>query len=489
MNTLKSTLIAFFAFSFTLVAQDNSINNPPTDNAIALAVKSRLVSSDEVRSSSVEARVADGVVTLTGKVDNLHASLQAVRIARNVRGVKSVLNQIVPLPGKVSDKDLEFFVKDSLAWSPDTDSDGVTIGVKNGEVTLEGIVPSLADKKLAETEIASIRGVKKVNNLLEVASIDGVADPVLESQIKALLEASALLDNAEITVVVKDKVASLSGTVATLTEKQAAVDTASISGITLVSADTLTVDWKVGDGMTRRKRYEGLTDDKIAESIQLAIGQHPGLAATRDNVEVEVTGGKVDLSGTVARLSMKEAATECARNTIGVQGIRNRIQVEWPENAPSDDKISKNSTEALSRDAYLSHAEIIPRTRNAHVHLYGSVDTKFEKKRAQYIVGSQPGVVHVANYLTVLGGWDEKPDDEIKEDILRELELLRTDPHVDVTVDVKGGVPIFSGHVATWLQWQGLLRIAEEAGGRRPHNNVTIHYRPQGVSPGLYVPR
>ena len=240
--------------------------------------------------------------------------------------------------------------------------------------------------------------------------------------------------------------------------------------------------------MQRQRRFERLTDDTIREAIESGISRHPLLTGVVDDLDVQVDRGRVTLAGTVHRAALKDEAAQVARASIGVQGVTNRLRVAWPEETPSDAEITETLQRAFDRDAYLGHAEIIPRSRNAHARLYGVVDTDFEKRRAGSIAGMQPGIVHVANYLAVLGEWEPKPDEQIREELLDRLALLESDPHVRVEVAVKDGVPIFTGHVATWFQWQHLLTMSEEVGARRPHVDVSIHYRPTGSGTRLYVP-
>lgn len=484
---LLTTALFFSLLIFTPQAQERP--SAPSGNEIIDAIETRLALSSEVRSSAIRASSDDGAVTLSGRVDNLLASHSAVDIASSVRGVRTIDNQILVTPEKVSDEQIQSSIKEATENAFGAVVRRINVNSVNGEVTLNGEVPGLATKTYIAVEAASVGGVRKIINDLSLASKAGRSDEELEAEINGRLNSLAELDDRKITAAVTNAKASLSGTVATLAEKRRAIELTSINGVAEISSADLLIDWNLKDGMNREKRYSELSDEKIETAIRLAISHHPLLVSTNDMIEVAASGGKVTLTGSISRISMKDAVERAARNTIGVQGVRNRINVEWPEDPPADDEVTQSALKALFRDAYLSHAEVIPRTRNAHVHLYGSVDTEFEKRRAGYIVGAQPGVVHVANFLTVLGTWDEKSDDQIQENIERELAIMGSTPHVSVTVTVKGGVPVFSGHVATWFQWQSLLRIAEKAGARKPHNNVTIHFKPTGTGPGLYVPR
>jgi hypothetical protein len=55
-----------------------------------------------------------------------------------------------------------------LTDDPDVDANGITVRVDDGEVTLEGTVPTRAMKRLAEDSIEDLPGVRDVQNRLRV---------------------------------------------------------------------------------------------------------------------------------------------------------------------------------------------------------------------------------------------------------------------------------------------------------------------------------
>ncbi|MEX2581367.1 MAG: BON domain-containing protein [Verrucomicrobiales bacterium] len=459
------------------------------DEAIALQVENSILRSSAAGSAKIQAGVSEGVVTLSGKVDNLSASKQAARLARRVAGVRSVVNQIVVEPTEVPDERLRRRAVKQLANDISFDASKVKVDIEGGKATLNGTVDSRAEGRLVEDKIAGLGGIRQIENNLEVAARKLRSDPEMQEIVSQLIDNSAILDESEIEVSVEDGVVKLDGAVDNLSQKDEAAQLASISGVSRVDGEGLLAEKRTSDGTRRRDRFESLTDQKIEDAIQLGIENHPMLVAVADRIDTSVEEGVVTLTGEVGRVSMKEAAAEVARNTVGVQGVENGIEVQWPGEPPSDQEIVKNLRSVFQVDAYLGDAEIIPRVRESHVHLFGAVGSPFEKRRAGSIAGSQPGVVHVANSLAVMDEGEPQPDEQIEETIREELEMLGSDPHVKVNVRVKDGVPVFTGRVATWFQWQALLRIAEDAGARRPHVDVDVHYRPAGASDGLYVPQ
>jgi hyperosmotically inducible periplasmic protein len=65
-----------------------------SDDEIYDKVRLRLVSDAEVKGSHIDVKVNQGVVELTGTVRQEKARTKAEKLARKVKGVRSVVNQL-----------------------------------------------------------------------------------------------------------------------------------------------------------------------------------------------------------------------------------------------------------------------------------------------------------------------------------------------------------------------------------------------------------
>lgn len=65
-----------------------------TDAGITTSVKSKLAADDTVKAYQIDVDTREGVVTLSGDVENMAAKEQAVRIARETSGVRNVVDQV-----------------------------------------------------------------------------------------------------------------------------------------------------------------------------------------------------------------------------------------------------------------------------------------------------------------------------------------------------------------------------------------------------------
>lgn len=459
-----------------------------SDREISLAVENELLSSDAVASHKIDVSSSGGIVSLSGRVDNLMARRAAGRIAQQVKGVRAVINQIVVLPAQREDGKIAEDIRQAWSADPATESGELQVDVVHGEATLEGSVDSPAERILAERIARSVRGLVAVNNNVEV-SAEQRSHREIRDDLQRLIESDALLSDADVQVVVEDQQILLTGEVPTSYARSRATQLAEYTGIESIDTRGLQVDHELYDGNRRRRRLEELTDEQVIEVVRLALQYDPRVLSYLDSIEVASEGGSVTLSGTVGRLRAKQAAEQTARGTLGVWRVRNNLKVRWSDEDPTANEIVDFVQAALHRDAYVSRHEIRVHCRNGHVNLYGLVDSDFEKQAAGWIAGGQKGVVHVANYLSVPENWVPRSDAEIKADIEEKLARTFFDKSNHVEITVEDGVAILRGEVDTWRQWQSAMELAVEAGARRPHNLLKVRYHPRHGGSRIYVPQ
>ena len=118
--------------------------------------------------------VKDGIVTLSGDVDNFCQKMHAAEVASRVRGVRDVVNTIkVRWVLNHTDTELRDRIKRRLASNIETRwvSERITVKVKNGIATLTGDVDTWAEYKEAARLASLTEGVMSVTNQLTVASM------------------------------------------------------------------------------------------------------------------------------------------------------------------------------------------------------------------------------------------------------------------------------------------------------------------------------
>ena len=153
-----SVLIALIASPIVLFASS-------TDTKIEDAAKASY-NFRTVLDNHVKAKSNDGVVTLTGKVqDNGDRDLAADTV-ENLPGVLSVNNQIKveSTYPEHSDAWMAFKIRSRLLVKGNVSATSTKVAVNDGNVTLSGTADNEAQKELTEVYAKDIDGVKMVQN-------------------------------------------------------------------------------------------------------------------------------------------------------------------------------------------------------------------------------------------------------------------------------------------------------------------------------------
>jgi hyperosmotically inducible periplasmic protein len=177
-----------------------------SDAGITTAVKSKLAADDTVKSYRIDVDTSNAVVTLNGQVDTARARARAVELAKATDGVRDVVDNLnvvagVTPPGGLDDAamkrardaadattagadtardtvgtagsaagDATLTAKVKAKFLADTSISGLKIDVdtKNDVVTLNGTVPTAAEKRHAVEVARATDGVKSVVDNLKV---------------------------------------------------------------------------------------------------------------------------------------------------------------------------------------------------------------------------------------------------------------------------------------------------------------------------------
>lgn len=161
-----------------------------SDAGITTSVKSKLIADDLVKARRIDVDTRDRVVTLTGEVRTAEEEAQALKIARETKGVTNVVDQLtlvpeskpvpttgidtVPIEPGVgvgvprTDAGITADVKTRLLADRDTSGMRIDVDTNNNVVTLSGTVRSHAEKDKAIQIARQAAGVTNVIDRLMV---------------------------------------------------------------------------------------------------------------------------------------------------------------------------------------------------------------------------------------------------------------------------------------------------------------------------------
>ena len=197
------------------------------DSQLQQAVLAELNWQPGLSAGHVGVTAENGIVTLTGHVDNYPHKHAAEQAARRVKGVLAVADEItVELPVNTGKTDTEIAATavERLAWNVSLPQGGIKVTVTQGWVTLSGEAEWYYQSLAAVQEVHALRGVVGVRN--EICIKPRVNCDHIARDIAFALNRSWFFDKETIAVTEAGGVVFLKGTVHTLHERDLAAMTA-----------------------------------------------------------------------------------------------------------------------------------------------------------------------------------------------------------------------------------------------------------------------
>lgn len=194
-----------------------------TDAELKKDVADELSWDPAVRSTAIGVAVRDGVVTLTGHLDTFAEKHAALRAVQRVKGVKAVALELdVKLaPGHHrSDTEIAANAEQALKWNTVVPLDAVRVTVDHGWVTLQGELEWDYQRRSVEKAIRPLRGVVGLSNEIKLRVRPHAAD--LTRKIEEALTRQAIREAKRIDVQIEGGTVTLTGTVHSWQERQAA---------------------------------------------------------------------------------------------------------------------------------------------------------------------------------------------------------------------------------------------------------------------------
>lgn len=173
-----------------------------------------------LKGAEIGVTVKDGVVTLSGTVDKYSKKSEAENAAKNVAGVKVVVEKIeinYSSWGTTNDGDIAKEIINAFKWNFEVPNDKVKVRVENGWVTLEGELSWNFQKEAAHDAVSYLNGVKGVSNNIKIKS--ETHDAIEQEAIECALERNSAIADDDIEVRVHGKKVTLTGCVNSWYEK------------------------------------------------------------------------------------------------------------------------------------------------------------------------------------------------------------------------------------------------------------------------------
>jgi osmotically-inducible protein OsmY len=194
--------------------------------------------------------------------------------------------------------------------------------------------------------------------------------------------------HAQLGVAAKNGVVTLSGLVDSYNKKIAAEKAAQrVKGVRVVASD---VEVKLGV-------LGAKSDSEIAEAVRSALVWNS--AVNQDMIQIKVDNGWVYLDGEVEWAFQRASVEHGIEDLSSVKGITNNIRIK--EKRVDAIALKTQISSAFQRNAAVDANSIKVETSGTNVTLYGTVKSWSEKKEAERVAWSSPGVTSVDNQIRI----------------------------------------------------------------------------------------
>lgn len=149
-----------------------------SDAWLGAKVKAELLNHRDVNALNTNVYVNNGIVTLQGKADSDAQKALTAEYAKNVKGVKGIVNEMTvagaPSTGQptlgqtIDDATITAQAKVALLANRSTSALNTNVDTQDGIVTVTGMANNQAEKDLVTRIIANVGGVKGVVNDMTV---------------------------------------------------------------------------------------------------------------------------------------------------------------------------------------------------------------------------------------------------------------------------------------------------------------------------------
>lgn len=378
-----------------------------------------------------------------------------------------VPQSMIACQSELDDAEISEAVKRELIYDPAILASNVVVDTEGGIVTLNGTTENLLAKDRTERIAETVRGVRSVVNLLEVAAGEDRTDEEIKAAVEEAWYRDPATDSYELTADVRSGLVEITGTVESWTERDLSETVAKgVKGVTEVN-NQITVE----PAMARN-------DLEIEREVEEALRWD--VLVDHALVEVTVTGETVYLRGVVGSAAEKRRARRDALVT-GVHAVDDSglVVQRWARDEEfrgdkyvdaSDQEIEEAVTASIRRHPRLRAADLTITADNGTVVLEGSVENLKAWRSAVELAHSTVGVEQVVNRL-IVEPVDPPTDAEIVDHVHEALDENVFVEAEDIQVAAVGGVVTLAGSVESSFQWAHADDVAASVRGVKEVSN------------------
>ena len=242
--------------------------------------------------------------------------------------VSTMLISSSPLRAASTDSRIESSAAKSYTFKTYLKDDSIKTESKDGVVTLSGTVANPSHKSMAEDTVASLPGVKSVNNQLVVSGEQPAehSDAWITTKVKSALLFHRNVSATGTTVYTKDGVVTLQGVADSVAQKELTTEYAKdIDNVTSVNNEMTITKTPATPSATIGDKID---DASITAQVKSSLLSHHSTSAL--HTSVSTTDGVVTLGGIAKNDAERSLVTKLATDINGVISVINNMTIGVP---------------------------------------------------------------------------------------------------------------------------------------------------------------
>jgi len=152
---------------------ERSVGEQYDDEKITMSIRKKFSEDEKIKYFDISTYVYNGHVYLVGEYDSIDQKNRAVKLAREVEGVKSVTDYFLPKKkddacGTTANLKLSTKVNLKLIGDKDISSTQIEVKALQCRIILLGLVSSAGDISKAIAHAKSVEGVRSVKSFIKI---------------------------------------------------------------------------------------------------------------------------------------------------------------------------------------------------------------------------------------------------------------------------------------------------------------------------------
>jgi osmotically-inducible protein OsmY len=242
--------------------------------------------------------------------------------------VSSLLISSSPVRAADTDDRIESSAAKSYVFKTYLKDDSIKTESKDGVVTLTGTVAEDSHKSMAENTVASLPGVKSVDNQLKVSGEQPAehSDTWIGMKVKTALLFHRNVSASGTTVYVKNGIVTLQGEASSLAQKELTTEYAKdVDNVKAVKNEMTIAKTPAVPSETIGDKID---DASITAEVKSSLLSHHSTSALKTSVST--TDGVVTLSGIAKNDAEKSLVTKLVTDINGVTSVINNMTIAVP---------------------------------------------------------------------------------------------------------------------------------------------------------------